>query len=578
MKKLQLVTFSDRELGDENHLVHSCKQLGLDLNVIVHKPWTTNSFKIKLLYEYIEQLTEEKLLLVVDAFDVVVYDDEQELIKKFETINADVVFSSEANFYFRNKGLKYYYWKFYPRGETPYHYLNSGAYMGTSSSLKEMLEEMIVDYNIQLDDPQNLEMHRSDQYLFHKYYVDNYYKWDQKLKVKLDTNQLLFGCTGGRMNAMKFKETSWIQAFLFFRAERTLLKAVGLHRFQRIAIDYQVQGGRFYNILTETSPGLLHIPGTWERFNEVLGDLLAERKGGNPVLRSLALFISSWAFLGSVLLERIVRKINKGIHPPGDLFRFKTSTIERFQEVKHKILKSIASKEAVVFHHFNDGELTFAKKYLEGDHAETWFGRKQNRYSKFLGEKLLKAYQEDLPNYLVGQPCPNDHPELNSLAREIEGSNKNYVPAMSIHHNLSTIPTLISLMKSRTCYFIKNAQQSLDVFEQHGVQIAAERVIEVPFKNSYEKYDELFEKSFEPQSIVILTCGMLAKIIIPEWYKRNPEVSFLALGSSMDDFIQPRWNFRLFPPSYPFTHNYLAGQHFLFGKRDACEECFCFSN
>ena len=70
MKKLRVITFSDKDLGSENKLLQSCKKNDLELIVLTyHKQWASNAIKIKLLFDYLKTVEAEQLLLITDAFD-----------------------------------------------------------------------------------------------------------------------------------------------------------------------------------------------------------------------------------------------------------------------------------------------------------------------------------------------------------------------------------------------------------------------------------------------------------------------------------------------------------------------------
>ena len=86
MKKLQVITFSDKDLGSENKLLQSCKKNDLELIVLTyHKQWASNAIKIKLLFDYLKTVEAEQLLLITDAFDVLINAFEDDILKAFST-------------------------------------------------------------------------------------------------------------------------------------------------------------------------------------------------------------------------------------------------------------------------------------------------------------------------------------------------------------------------------------------------------------------------------------------------------------------------------------------------------------
>lgn len=306
MKSLKVLTFSDQALPHTNHLKRSCKELDLKLEVVLHTPWDFNAIKIKLLHEYLQKENPDTLLLVVDALDVVILNDEETILEKFLSIDGDVIFSAESNYYFRNKKLFKTYWKKYPKNSTPYDYLNSGTFMGTAFSLSKMLDCIIEENELALTN-ECLSKVRSDQYLFSKFYVDNFYR-DNGLTIRLDNSHELMGCTGGRFSVTSMKDLSKLQGFFFFIIERNLLKVFKLHKFQAKSKDYIKRRKGFYNKKTRTYPGIMHFPGTWSEFDRVLDSF--QRPSGyktkNYARKMFAVMISYLSFIISIFSLLIV--------------------------------------------------------------------------------------------------------------------------------------------------------------------------------------------------------------------------------------------------------------------------------
>jgi len=298
LSKLIVVTFSDKELAEDNYLKNSCNTYDLDLKVIIHSPWEFNAIKIKLLYDWLKDIPSQTLILATDALDVVIYDNESTILRKFEQIEGDIIFSVESNFYFRNRKLIKKYWKAYPRQHTVYDYLNSGTYLGAAGDLTKMISAMVEKSDISLEE-EKLRILRSDQYAFSKYYVDAYSS-TEGVKIRLDHEQKLMGCSGGRFSVIPFPDLGKMQAFLFFFLERNILKKFRLHKHQNQSKDFQIKEGRFFNKKTKQFPSVIHLPGTWENFEMVIGNFLSSN---NPTSKNIfALSISIISFLLSTLL------------------------------------------------------------------------------------------------------------------------------------------------------------------------------------------------------------------------------------------------------------------------------------
>ena len=238
-EQLTILTFTDKVLDGNNQLISSCNNLGLNLDVVQIDNWPHNAIKIKLLFDYLHNQLSNKLILYVDALDVMMFGSESEILSSYKKLGGDIVFSAEANYMFRQAREREYYWTRYPISHTIYDFLNSGSFIGKVGNLKIMLETMIEDYELNLDTLAVDPYIQSDQFLYHKYYVDNFHNTNSKLKVVLDHEQILFGCTGGRFCAHRFPDFSKRQALAFFSIERQILKFTKLNFLQVKSKDYR---------------------------------------------------------------------------------------------------------------------------------------------------------------------------------------------------------------------------------------------------------------------------------------------------------------------------------------------------
>lgn len=577
---LRVVTFADKVDDRISLLQVSCRESGLPLEVLgVGSPWKVNAIKLKLLSEYLEssRSNPDDLLLVTDSFDVLINAVADRIVETFESFNTDILFSAEANYYFREPALSYFYWKFYPRSSTYYDYLNSGSFIGRSSTILSMLEDIGSVYQIDLRDEKSLTAIRSDQYVYSRFYADCATQFFRpSYNISLDHSQKLIACTGGRMTIVKWPLASKIHSFLFFKAERALAKTLRVSSFQRISRDLTYAQGSFFNSATGTFPIIIHLPSSRENFQR----LISRIKGGrsfafSDLIFPLAALVSCIAYLYSLASLVLIKYFNKGVVAQNQIFRHSKNYGKSYDESAKKLVSLLDSKTPFSFSHFNDGELTFISKFEQGNHDPDWFGRKQHSYSTNLGELLTTAFQKKKENYFVGIPCGTCHPKLRALADKLRKSDEYTVPAMTVHHNLSLVPSMLGSLKNRKLYFVLNEFQDLYILKKLGLEVSENRIIIVPFKNSYELYDVLKHKSFEKGSVVLMMCGMLAKILTPVWFDQNPDSTFMAFGSSLDDLIQrEKIKFRLFPSRFPFTRNIHKSRSFLFGYKKPCDECF----
>ncbi|MFY0598805.1 MAG: hypothetical protein JXR03_03980 [Cyclobacteriaceae bacterium] len=513
------------------------------------------------LSEFLKGLSEEQVVLVINQDLVVIRGELNDYADQFLKHDCDILFSVSSAFRYDDDVLRYYFWKYYPRTKDSYNYLDSNAFIGKAGGIKKLIAEVTKEY--------------PNEFLWHdlltRFYVDYLLNAvSTTLKIGLDRDQRLFGNLDGRRSAFKWPMLSWMHADLFLRAETASLVKVEKVHLQDKLWDVGFEKGVPFNKRFDARPSLWISSRDRERVKKRLLNEDLPGKSFDVFLKSFSSYLSS---LVSFLFAWI---INRGETRPFRIFRYSANNNPQWNDTMQKFLGHLDRKEGFTFAHFNDGELTFIKKYINEDHAETWFGRRQQKYTKTLGQQLTKALKLDQERYYVGVPCSTHHPRLRKLADELVEGQTNIVPAMSLHHNLRFFPNIINHMKDRPTFFVKNEYQKLDVFERLGVEIKEENQIIVPFKNSYLLFDELKERKFPDGAIVILICGMLAKIIIPEWFERNPNTTFIALGSSMDDFIQrTNTKFRLYPKEgLPLTCNIQPTKFFAFGWKKECKECW----
>jgi hypothetical protein len=292
-------------------------------------------------------------------------------------------------------------------------------------------------------------------------------------------------------------------------------------------------------------------------------------------MKPLAALVSFAAYLQSLVSLMRINSYNKGTSTQAQVFRYSKNHAPGYHESVLRLRGLLEKKEPFCFSHLNDGEMTFIRKYLNKDNEAKWYGRKQQIYSEVLAERLLTALRSKSNNYFVGIPCGTCYPELKTLALELRQADEFTVPAMTIHHNLSMLPAILGQLKDRKLFFVLNEFQDLTALQKLGLKVNDRNIMRVPFRNSYELYDDLTDQQFEKGTVVMMMCGMLAKIVSPVWFENNPTCTFLAFGSSMDDLIQTdNIKYKLFPSEFPFTRNIHPYRSFLFGYKKPCPECF----
>ncbi len=279
-------------------------------------------------------------------------------------------------------------------------------------------------------------------------------------------------------------------------------------------------------------------------------------------------------YIKSLLAWIVILFNNKGQQNPVKIFRYAKNHGREVSKDIERLMLLLKNGLPFSFSHFNDGEITFISKYVKGNHKEVWFGRRQNQYTEKLGRLLVEAFLLDKKNYFIGVPCSSCHPKLRRKANALREPSEFTISAMTLHHNLAYYPEILGLLKKRSLYFVVNPYQDLTFFSELGLEVNEERTIKVPFKNSHKLYDQLMDREFEENSVVLMMCGMLGKILIPTWFENNPTTTFLTFGSSFDDLIQKNINFKLYPKKTPFSRHLIGTRSFLFGPKKKCKQCF----
>ncbi len=157
------------------------KLFNYNINYIINDSWNTYRFysKIRETALYIENLNDDDIIVFIDAHDVVLNSNKEEFVKKFKSLNCDILFSSELICYPTRYKEKM-------DDIMPSHleskYLNAGGYMGYVKSIKEM-------FKWKTEEQINLMCkHGGDQAYFMEYFINNY----DKVNIKLDIHSTIF--------------------------------------------------------------------------------------------------------------------------------------------------------------------------------------------------------------------------------------------------------------------------------------------------------------------------------------------------------------------------------------------------
>ena len=177
----------------------SAKKNNIDIiPLISYKPISNGyGFIIKLLLtnEYIKYLPDDHIIMVIDGYDVIINNNQENIINKYYelTKGEKVLFSAEKACW-PNGQL----WSLYPETSSIYKYLNAGTYISTVKILKKLfiiLMKKIYKFYYFCD------LNVDDQEYFTEIFL-----FENKNLIILDNNAEIFNCLYDSINDIEFKD------------------------------------------------------------------------------------------------------------------------------------------------------------------------------------------------------------------------------------------------------------------------------------------------------------------------------------------------------------------------------------
>ena len=98
MKLKNLVVATEKK-GYYNILEESCKKYNVELIPLgMGEEWTGFTKKFYLWRDYLEKLDDDEIIMINDAYDVIILEDADIIIKKFKSFNKNIVFGNQSDF------------------------------------------------------------------------------------------------------------------------------------------------------------------------------------------------------------------------------------------------------------------------------------------------------------------------------------------------------------------------------------------------------------------------------------------------------------------------------------------------
>ena len=131
--------------------------------------WKDFSNKLENFHKFLENVDDNKIVMSLDAYDVIIFDNAENIKKKFKEFDKPLVFSAEKVCSpDRNISDKY------PNQDDIFKYVNAGTYMGYAWRIKEMLNEFKkTNYNCLTYDTNKYHEKVDDQRCLTRYYLNN---------------------------------------------------------------------------------------------------------------------------------------------------------------------------------------------------------------------------------------------------------------------------------------------------------------------------------------------------------------------------------------------------------------------
>ena len=229
------ITDDKENWGLTQLLKPSCVHHNLKLKVLTYKKeYSSHRIKDLLLFEYLQKINNNEIVLLTDAFDTMFISDEQEILSKYYEFNSPIVFSSEIVCYPDSTlGSKYP-----PLPNSHFKYLNSGGFIGKAETIMNLMEKY---YSNDLIDLENFGW--SNQHVWHQIYLK------EQDVIKLDTKCEIFYTLCSALD-ISYKYTTTKDAYI----KNELLN---IER-NRLMDEMSFKNERFQSSITNRFPCHLH--------------------------------------------------------------------------------------------------------------------------------------------------------------------------------------------------------------------------------------------------------------------------------------------------------------------------------
>ena len=158
-EKLHVCTVASKMHPNLKKLINSCEEYGIQLEILgMDMPYRRNTDKLRVMKNYCHQLPEDDLVLFIDAFDVLILSDKQEIVSRFLALDVPMLMSMEMNCWPSDATAAHH-----PPTSSVFKYINTGGYIGWVKAVRNWLDAF----------DESLLSERSDQGASHKLFIKN---------------------------------------------------------------------------------------------------------------------------------------------------------------------------------------------------------------------------------------------------------------------------------------------------------------------------------------------------------------------------------------------------------------------
>jgi len=196
-----------------------------------------------------------------------------------------------------------------------------------------------------------------------------------------------------------------------------------------------------------------------------------------------------------------------------------------------EILQKLENKVPFAFNRFNDGEM---KGILQPGCVVS---RGDQVVTKDLSDMLTEALKHSQENYIKGKPCSVCFPEYDMIFYRINSDDNVTNATVLINRNYTDFmikaPGLFQ--KYDNIYWIGNSNHNVTKLEQY-LNVKIQKLVSVSAQNAWADFNAVkhLYKKIKDNSLVLLSCGVLERVLVYYFFKHNPNSTYLSIGSMFD--------------------------------------------